>query len=161
MNAITNPIAIRAFTPVKAMPRYRPPMTFSDWNLCCLPGIAVPYVFCLPCRHHAGGGGFVPAEKYKSELKGKVFHSGPWLRNNFSPVPVGDRTDEVSTHRYRQPRPGCLRGEPRQWGRKPARWPPFTGGFLHEYLNVAGTAPPTWEASLGMGGCPADMTDFP
>jgi putative SOS response-associated peptidase YedK len=23
------------------MPRYRPPTTFSDWNLCCLPGTGV------------------------------------------------------------------------------------------------------------------------
>jgi hypothetical protein len=38
------------------------------------------------------------------------------------------------------------RRAPWQWGRKPARWPPFTGGFSHEYLNVAGTP---------------DMTDFP
>jgi len=40
MNAITNPIATRASTPVMAMPRYRPPMT-SDWNLGCLPGTAL------------------------------------------------------------------------------------------------------------------------
>src|SRR5260221_10471781 len=39
MNAITNPIATRASTPVMAMPRYRPPMT-SDWSLGCLPGTA-------------------------------------------------------------------------------------------------------------------------
>jgi hypothetical protein len=48
MNAIINPIATRAFTPVTAMPRYRPPMMFSDWNLDC-PVTELPHAFCLPC----------------------------------------------------------------------------------------------------------------
>jgi hypothetical protein len=156
MNAITNPVAIRAFTPVKAMPRYRPPMTFSDWNLFCLPGTAVPLCFCLPCTSR-GRLGFVPAEKYKGELEGKVFHGEP-RRLNFSPVPVGDRTDEVSIHRDGQLCPGCPAANRGNGDESPPVGLPLRAGFC---MNISTSrAPPWWEASFGMGGCRADMTEF-
>ena len=67
-------------------------------------------LFCLPCKTSRGRRGYVPAGKYKSELKGKVFHrehTTALATEYFSSVPVGDRTDEVSVQRFGQPWPGC------------------------------------------------------
>jgi hypothetical protein len=102
INAITNPVAIRAFTPVTAMPRYRPPMTFSDRNLCCLPGTAVSQCFFVCLVDITRETGIRSGGKYKSELEGKVFHrehTTALATEYFSPVPVGDRTDEASIQR--------------------------------------------------------------
>ena len=54
------------------MPRYRPPMTFSDWSLCCLPGTAVSKCFfvCL-VRHHAGDGDTFRQESTKVNLRAR------------------------------------------------------------------------------------------
>jgi hypothetical protein len=89
-------------------------------------------LFCLPCRHHARDGDLFRRESTKVNLRASWEHT-----EYFLPVPVGERTDEVSIQRYGQPWLGCLRRAPWQWGRKPARWSPFTGGFSHEYLSVA------------------------
>jgi hypothetical protein len=113
----------------------------------------------LPCVLSAlqtsrGRRGFVPAGKYKSELKGKVLHGEHATASAieyFSLVPVGNRTDEVSIQRYGEPCPAASAAQHRGNGQEsPPVGLPLRAGFRIN-ISTRGHAPPWWERRVWGG----------